>query len=93
MICVPPAGIANDVENMLLKVIIKLPFCRRHLQQVKAEDFINHKGSNFREIFELMAKGKFSPDFQRAWIKRLRIGSIEYMSSPLADPAPAGAPK
>ena len=91
MICVPPTGIANDVENMAVKVIITLPLCRRHLQQVKAEDFLDHKNSNFREVFEMMATGRVPPDFQRAWIKRIRIGSIEYMSTPLADPTPAGA--
>lgn len=57
------------------QVLINLPVCARHFDEVKIKDFLTDK---MREIFEMALRDRMPPDFDRAFLSKIKIGSKDY---------------
>ena len=80
-ICVPAALWPIDAHQPL-SCIMGIELCEDCFNEIKPEHFFGPEVSklpnNMRGMFELIAKGKQAPDFDRAYIERVNINSKEY---------------
>lgn len=75
-LCVPATGVPIDTHNPL-KIIMSIPVCDDHIGEMRAPDFLSHD-PRLKGIFEMMARGRAAPDFERAFIQRVSLNSSEY---------------
>lgn len=84
---VPATGIPIDLHNPLA-AICSLPLCDIHISEITAKDILagQFDGSGeqivdpLKDIFRIAARsvGGQPPDFERAFIRKVRIDSDEY---------------
>jgi len=56
--------------------IIGLTLCKDHFDELQTEDFLT---DDFKEIMRLATKGKCPPDFDRAFFRKLKLDSFEWL--------------
>ncbi len=83
-ICVPATGWPMDTHEHL-QAIMSLPLCESCFSAMTVENFLGMdekilvNGKNLiRETFKALTTGKMPPDFDRAYLKRVNINSVEY---------------
>lgn len=69
-------------QHQPLACIMNLMLCEMHFAELEPADvflrFDIDGKNNMREMFELLARGKQPPDFDRAWISKISMGSKRY---------------
>lgn len=87
-LCVPAQGIPIDLHKPL-SALASLPLCDIHIAEIKAQDMLGGKfdgtalgNEPMKEIFRttVRAIGGVAPDFDRAFIQKVRLDSDEYSS-------------
>ncbi len=75
---VPAQGWSVEMHQPL-SVIMSLKLCEKHIDGLKAADFLRvGEEKGMARIFEIAAAGKQPPDFDRAWISKVRLTSDEW---------------
>jgi len=77
-ICVPALGHALE-SHQPLGAILNLPACREHAKAFDIEELLNLPVTKFRIVFELLARGKCPPDFDRAYVQPVPLDSEEVL--------------
>lgn len=72
---VPAKYVALDAHNPA-SALLGLKLCKDHFDELKIEDFLN---DDFRESMTEALKGKYPPDFDRAFFKKVKLDSFEYI--------------
>jgi hypothetical protein len=79
-ICVPALGHALE-SHQPLGAILNLPACLEHAKAFDVQEFLNlpapKGGSTNRILFEILARGKCPPDFDRAYVQPVPLDSEE----------------
>lgn len=84
-LCVPATGRPIDTHQPLA-IIFGLQCCRKHVDEMKAETFLSEP--QVKMMFEMAARAScaqsgvdyIAPDFDRAFIEKIRIDSMEFLN-------------
>lgn len=77
---VPAKGWPIDMHQPI-QSIMTIELCEEHKNSYSIENFINNETPELQQILTMACKsqGKAEPDFDRAWLSWLGVGSSEYI--------------
>lgn len=76
---VPAKGWPIDLHSPM-RAVTGVVVCDQHFGDCEASDFLDLPTGGMRKLFEVLAEGKQPPDFDRAYLSKIKLDDPVYLA-------------